>query len=129
MIDVPEANSGKAAELVMMRKGMLQVMEAKATSSVDSAFLARADRPPGQILTATQGEAVMTHRFEEYAPYAGDLETRQGSSLVSLRQARPGPSKSTGSRTEAPSSSIRARTFTRDRSWANAPGTRTWSST
>ena len=43
-----------------------------------------------QILTATQGEAVMTHRFDEYAPYAGDLDTRQSGSLVSLEtgQAR-----------------------------------------
>ena len=92
VIDVPEANSGKATELVMMRKGMLQVMETKGDIQhmefrIPSRGLIGLRN---QILTATQGEAVMTHRFEEYAPYAGDLETRQSGSLVSLEtgQAR-----------------------------------------
>ena len=92
VIDVPEANAGKATEMVMMRKGMLQVMEAKGDIQhmefrIPSRGLIGLRN---QILTATQGEAVMTHRFDEYAPYAGDLETRQTGSLVSMEtgQAR-----------------------------------------
>jgi len=86
VIDVPEANAGKATELVMMRKGMLQVMEAKGDIQhmefrIPSRGLIGLRN---MVLTATQGEAVMTHRFEEYGPYAGDLETRQSGSLVSL---------------------------------------------
>jgi GTP-binding protein len=36
-----------------------------------------------QILTATAGEAVMTHRFDAYEPWAGELATRSTGSLVS----------------------------------------------
>jgi len=86
VIDVPEGNAGKATELVMMRKGMLQVMEAKGDIQhmefrIPSRGLIGLRN---QILTATQGEAVMTHRFEEYGPFAGELETRQTGSLVSM---------------------------------------------
>lgn len=92
VIDVPEANAGKATELVMMRKGMLQVMEAKGDLQhmefrIPSRGLIGLRN---QILTATAGEAVMTHRFDGYEPFAGDLATRSTGSLVSMEtgQAR-----------------------------------------
>ena len=86
VIDVPESNAGKATELVMMPQGLVQVLEAKGDIQhmefrIPSRGLIGLRN---MILTATQGEAVMTHRFEEYGPYAGDLETRQSGSLVSL---------------------------------------------
>ena len=92
VIDVPEATAGKATELVMMRKGMLQVMEAKGDLQhlefrIPSRGLIGLRN---QMLTATAGEAVMTHRFDGYEPYAGDLATRSSWSLVSMEtgQAR-----------------------------------------
>ena len=92
VIDVPEAVAGKATELVMMRKGMLQVMEAKGDLQhlefrIPSRGLIGLRN---QILTATAGEAVMTHRFDAYEPWAGELATRSTGSLVSaeLGQAR-----------------------------------------
>ena len=92
VIDVPKATAGKATELVMMRKGMLQVMEAKGDLQhmefrIPSRGLIGLRN---QILTATAGEAVMTHRFDGYEPYAGDLATRSTGSLVSMEtgQAR-----------------------------------------
>ena len=92
VIDVPEATAGKATELVMMRKGMLQVMEAKGDLQhlefrIPSRGLIGLRN---QVLTATAGEAVMTHRFDGYEPYAGDLATRSSGSLVSMEtgQAR-----------------------------------------
>ena len=92
VIDVPEASAGKATELVMMRKGMLQVMEAKGDLQhmefrIPSRGLIGLRN---QILNATAGEAVMTHRFDGYEPYAGDLATRSTGSLVSMEtgQAR-----------------------------------------
>ena len=36
------------------------------------------------LLTATSGEAVMTHRFKEFAPLKGDIEKRQNGSLISI---------------------------------------------
>ena len=92
VIDVPEANAGKATELVMMRKGMLQVMEPKGDLQ-HMEFIIPSRGLIGlrnQILTATSGEAIMTHRFSEYGVYAGDISTRLSGSLVSseLGQAR-----------------------------------------
>jgi len=85
VIDVPESHSGKATELVMMRKGQLQVMEAKGDLQhlefrIPSRGLIGLRN---QILTATAGEAVMTHRFDAYELWAGDLATRSSGSLVS----------------------------------------------
>ncbi len=92
VIDVPEATAGKATELVMMRKGMLQVMEAKGDLQhlefrIPSRGLIGLRN---QILTATAGEAVMTHRFDGYEPFVGELATRNTGSLVSMEtgQAR-----------------------------------------
>ena len=36
------------------------------------------------ILTASQGEAIMSHRFKEYQPYKGDIERRQNGSLIAM---------------------------------------------
>ncbi|MBT6175438.1 MAG: translational GTPase TypA [Flavobacteriales bacterium] len=92
VIDVPEATAGKATELVMMRKGMLQVMEPKGDLQhmeyrIPSRGLIGLRN---QILTATSGEAIMTHRFIEYDVYAGEISTRLSGSLISseLGQAR-----------------------------------------
>jgi len=92
VIDVPEAASGKATELVMMRKGMLQVMEPKGDLQhlefrIPSRGLIGLRN---QILTATSGGAIMTHRFDGYDAFAGEISTRLSGSLVSseLGQAR-----------------------------------------
>ena len=92
VIDVPEDVAGKATELVMMRKGLLQVMEPKGDLQhmefrIPSRGLIGLRN---QILTATSGEAIMTHRFDEYDAYAGEISIRSNGSLVSseLGQAR-----------------------------------------
>jgi GTP-binding protein len=92
VIDVPSHVSGKATELVMMRKGQLRVMEAKGDLQhlefhIPSRGLIGLRN---QVLTATAGEAVMTHRFEAYEPHAGEIATRSSGSLVSMEagQAR-----------------------------------------
>ncbi|MDE0870865.1 MAG: translational GTPase TypA [Flavobacteriales bacterium] len=92
VIDVPQSGAGKATELVMMRKGMLQVMEEKGDLQhlefrIPSRGLIGLRN---QILTATSGEAVMTHRLDGYGPYVGELATRSSGSLVCMEagQAR-----------------------------------------
>jgi len=86
VIDVPEDFSGKAIELVTQRKGDLLVMEPKG----DLQHL-EFDVPSrgliglrNNILTATSGNAVMTHRFREYAPYKGEIPERLKGSLISM---------------------------------------------
>ncbi len=85
VIDVPEEFSGKAIELVTQRKGLLEVMEPKG----DVQHLEFKIPSRGLIglrnnmLTATAGQAVMTHRFVAYEPYKGELPSRTKGSLVS----------------------------------------------
>ena len=85
VIDLPEDFSGKAIELVSKRKGDLLIMEPKA----DLLHL-EFDIPSrgliglrNNILTATAGNAVMTHRFREYAPFKGHIPERIKGSLIS----------------------------------------------
>ncbi|HAE30948.1 MAG TPA: translational GTPase TypA, partial [Flavobacteriales bacterium] len=86
VIDVPEEYSGKAIELVTQRKGDLLVMEPKG----DLQHL-EFDIPSrgliglrNNILTATAGNAVMTHRFREFGPHKGDMQERMKGSLISM---------------------------------------------
>ena len=86
VVDVPDATSGKVIELVTMRKGELTVMEPKG----DLQHL-EFDIPArgliglrNNVLTATAGEAIMNHRFKEYAPYKGEIAGRINGSLISM---------------------------------------------
>jgi len=86
VIDVPEAYSGKAIEMVTQRKGDLLVMEPKG----DLQHL-EFDIPSrgiiglrNNILTATAGTAVMTHRFTEFKPVKQGIPGRNKGSLVSM---------------------------------------------
>jgi GTP-binding protein len=86
VIDVPSESASKATELVMKRKGMLQVMESKGDLQhmeyrIPSRGLIGLRN---QVLTATSGEAVMTHRFDGYEPHAGELTSRSLGSLVCM---------------------------------------------
>ena len=36
------------------------------------------------VLTASQGEAIMAHRFKEYQPYRGEIERRVNGSMIAL---------------------------------------------
>lgn len=83
-IDVPETTSGKCIEMVTRRKGVMKSMEPKGDR-----FLLRFEIPSrgiiglrSNMLTATQGEAIMTHRFLGYEPWRGDIPGRQDGSLI-----------------------------------------------
>lgn len=85
-IDLPETVSGKAVELVTQRKGDITSMEAKGDRMLCT-FLIPSRGIIGlrnQLLTATAGEAIMTHRFLEYQPLKGGIPERINGSLVSM---------------------------------------------
>lgn len=85
-IDLPEHISGKAVEMVTMRKGELLTMEIKGQRMVCQ-FIIPSRGIIGlrnQLLTATAGEAIMSHRFKEYQPLKGGIPERQNGSLVSM---------------------------------------------
>jgi len=87
-IDLPEEVSGKAIEMVTMRKGEMLSMEPKGTRMVCQ-FMIPSRGIIGlrnQLLTATAGEAIMAHRFKEYQPIKGGIPERQNGSLVSMEK-------------------------------------------
>ncbi|MCK0160403.1 translational GTPase TypA [Allomuricauda sp. F6463D] len=85
-IDLPEEVSGKAVEMVSIRKGEMTSMEARGSRMVCE-FIIPSRGIIGlrnQLLTATAGEAIMAHRFLEYQPLKGDIAQRLNGSLVSM---------------------------------------------
>ena len=92
-IDLPEEVSGKAIEMVTMRKGEMLSMEAKGDRMVCE-FMIPSRGIIGlrnQLLTATAGEAIMAHRFKEYQPLKGGIPERQNGSLVSMEKGQAIP--------------------------------------
>ena len=83
-IEVPDEFVGKAIEMATRRKGALIRME-----SHDGRTHLDFDIPSrglmglrSNLLTASQGEAIIAHRFKDYEPYKGDIEKRVNGSLV-----------------------------------------------
>lgn len=83
-VDVPEELSGKAIDQVTRRKGEMTQMVLKG----DRALLEFKIPSRGiiglrnEMLTATQGEAVMSHRFVAFEPWRGDIDKRTAGSLI-----------------------------------------------
>ena len=87
-IDLPENISGKAVEMVTMRKGELLSMEVKGQRMICQ-FIIPSRGIIGlrnQLLSATAGEAIMAHRFKDYQPLKGGIPERQNGSLVSMEK-------------------------------------------
>jgi GTP-binding protein len=92
-IDLPEEVSGKAVEMVSLRKGEMTAMEPRGTRMICS-FLIPSRGIIGlrnQLLTATAGEAIMNHRFVSYEPLKGDIPERNNGSLISMENGKAIP--------------------------------------
>ena len=87
-IDLPEDVSGKAIEMVSLRKGEMLAMNPKGNRMVCE-FKIPSRGIIGlrnQLLTATAGEAIMNHRFIEFSPYRGEISGRVNGSLISMEK-------------------------------------------
>lgn len=85
-IDLPEEMSSTAVDLVARRKGEMLNMERKG-ERIHLEFRIPSRGIIGlrtNMLTATQGEAVMSHRFVAFEPFKGPLPTRTNGSLVAM---------------------------------------------
>ena len=92
-IDLPEAVSGKAIEMVTLRKGEMLSMTPKGERMVCE-FIIPSRGIIGlrnQLLTATAGEAIMNHRFKEFAPLRGDIPGRINGSMISMENGQAIP--------------------------------------
>ncbi|UBV43883.1 translational GTPase TypA [Deinococcus taeanensis] len=86
VIDVPEHHSSTVIGVLGARKGQMVNMEPQGNRTrVEFKIPSRALFGfRTQFLSMTQGEGIMSHIFDGYAPWAGDLKTRQNGSLVSM---------------------------------------------
>ncbi len=85
-INVPEEFSSKMIDMVTRRKGELTSMESQG-DRVNIEFDIPSRGIIGlrtNVLTASQGEAIMAHRYKEYQPYKGDIQRRQNGSMIAL---------------------------------------------
>ena len=88
VVDVPSEFSGKVIELVTQRKGDLIVMEPKGDLQHLEFYIPSRGLIGlrNNMLTATSGQAIMTHRFREFSQHKGDIHTRMKGSLISMEQ-------------------------------------------
>ena len=92
-IDLPENVSGKAIEMVTLRKGEMLSMTPKGERMVCE-FIVPSRGIIGlrnQLLTATAGEAIMNHRFKEFQPFKGEIPGRINGSLISMEKGNAIP--------------------------------------
>ena len=85
-INVPEEFSSKMIDMVTRRKGEMTSMESQA-DRVNIEFDVPSRGIIGlrtNVLTASQGEAIMAHRFKEYQPYKGDITRRLNGSMIAM---------------------------------------------
>lgn len=89
-INLPNETASKIIDMVTRRRGEMVSMESKE----DRTFLVFSIPSRGiiglnnAILTVSQGEAVMAHRFVEYAPWRGDIERRTNGSIIASESGR-----------------------------------------
>ena len=85
-IDLPEEHAGKAIEMSTKRKGTLMNMETKEdrTRLIFEIPSRGIIGLRSNMLTATGGEAVISHRLKGFEPYFGPIEMRHNGSLISM---------------------------------------------
>ena len=85
-INVPEEFASKMIDMVTRRKGEMTSMESQA-DRVNIEFEIPSRGIIGlrtNVLTASQGEAIMAHRFKDYQPYKGEIQRRTNGSMIAL---------------------------------------------
>ncbi|MFY0643731.1 MAG: translational GTPase TypA [Bacteroidia bacterium] len=92
-IDCPEPHSGTVIEYITQRKGNMLTMEPKG----DGMHLEFEIPSRGiiglrnHLLTSTQGEAIISHRFKEFQPYKGAIPQRINGSMISMEHGNAIP--------------------------------------
>ena len=85
-INTPEEFSSKLIDMVTRRKGEMTAMQNQG-DRINITFDIPSRGIIGlrtNVMTASQGEAIMAHRYKEYQPYKGDIDRRQSGSMIAL---------------------------------------------
>ena len=85
-INVPDEFASKMIDMVTRRKGEMTGMESQGErTNIEFQIPSRGIIGlRTNVLTASQGEAIMAHRFKEYQPYKGEIERRVNGSMIAL---------------------------------------------
>jgi GTP-binding protein len=90
-IDAPEEHVGAVTQLLAARKGRMEQMVNHSTGWVRMEFLVPARGLIGfrtEFLTETRGTGIMSHVFDRWEPWAGELRTRASGSIVADRRGK-----------------------------------------
>jgi GTP-binding protein len=85
-VHVPENFSGKVIELVTQRRGEIVSIDTKG-DRIHLEFTIPSRGIMGlrnNVLTASEGEAIMAHRFKAYEPWRGEIPGRRNGSLIAM---------------------------------------------
>ena len=85
-INVPEEFSSRIIDMVTRRKGEMTSMEAQGNRvNIDFEIPSRGIIGlRTNVLTASQGEAIMAHRYKNYQPFKGEIQRRTNGSMISM---------------------------------------------
>jgi GTP-binding protein len=85
-VQVPDKFAGKVIEQVTQRKGEILNIEVRSDRAhIDFKIPARGIIGlRNQVLTVTEGEAVMAHRFDKYEPWKGEIASKRNGSLIAM---------------------------------------------
>ena len=85
-INVPEEFSSKMIDMVTRRKGEMTSMESQGDrTNIEFDIPSRGIMGlRTNVLTASQGEAIMAHRFKEYQPFKGEITRRVNGSMIAM---------------------------------------------
>ena len=90
---VPEEFSSRVIDYVSRRKGELNSMETIG-DRIHLDFMIPSRGIIGlrnQLLTATEGEAIISHRFTEFQPWKGELPPRHAGALIAMETGQTYP--------------------------------------
>ncbi|MDR0932114.1 MAG: translational GTPase TypA [Victivallales bacterium] len=92
-VDVPSEFAGKIIEIVGQRRGELIQMESRGVRQLVEFFIPTRGLIGlrGKALTASQGEAIVSHLFDHYEPFKGSIPSRSNGTLVSMAQGKAIP--------------------------------------
>jgi len=92
-VDVPSEFAGKIIEIVGQRRGELIQMESRGIRQLIEFFIPTRGLIGlrSRALTASQGEAIVSHLFDHYEPFKGAIPSRSNGTLVSMAQGKAIP--------------------------------------
>ena len=85
-VDAPDGSAGKIIELVGQRRGEMTKMDARGSRQLLE-FTVPTRGLIGlrsKVMTASAGQAIMSHRFDHYEPFRGDIPKRTNGVMISM---------------------------------------------